>query len=167
MQDRSGHPWVRKLKEAVLELGPGITLSQFLKYAKIPPESVGALLVLWPQLRIDAGFEAAPPIRRRLKYTRDDLLVEYHRIVVQIGRHPTWQELNQRAAMSYQTFRERFGGMEALKRAHREWNDLNRRAVKGDKAAAAAIAKNATANQTIAADVDEELCLVSLELDMD
>src|SRR5690606_1081584 len=97
------------LKAAAAERGPEITPSEFLESAELPPEAIATILSRWPALRKAAGLDEAAPRRQRPRFTNLDLLAEYGRVVKQLGRYPTWMELNRHAAMSYQTFRARFG----------------------------------------------------------
>lgn len=58
----------------------------------------------------------------QLSLSNDDLLAEFHRLVAEEGRIPTWAVFNANAKLGSDTLmRRRFGGTPGVLQAYREW----------------------------------------------
>jgi hypothetical protein len=110
------------------------------------------LLASWTELRARAGLPEAAPRRGEKRYTLDDLLIEYDRVVRKLGKEPTWAELNRHASIARQTYQDRIGNKSDLRRAYQDWRDLRDRAAAGDRDAVRKVEANAVENRTIEPD---------------
>lgn len=73
----------------------------------------------WVELTKLAGIPKHPQRHKRL--TDDELLVEVHSVVTELGRFPTWPQFNSRAQISSDVVRKRFGSRERTEHRYRAW----------------------------------------------
>lgn len=138
------------LQTSAMIYGPALTPSKFLRsQSQLSPQECAKILKQWATLRADAGLPESAPRRGQKRVTHDDLMVEYDRVRTELGKDPTWSELNRHASFSRQTYQDRVGRMDDLKRAHREWVELRDRTIDGDEQAASELKRRALAAGTI------------------
>jgi hypothetical protein len=84
----------------------------------------------WTEVLEKAGLEVRPQDR---PLTDHELLAEFHRIVSEYGKIPTWKVIQSKAHISVDTIRKRFGGTNGTLIRYRAWlskNDPNSEIIK-------------------------------------
>lgn len=112
---------VEEAQKAAAEKGGAISVHDFLRHiGGSSPTIYSYFPGGWAELREAAGLE---PVRAGVKprWTDAGLLAEYERAFEQLGRHPSWDELDRLAEPSRSTFKNRFGGKRALEERFEEW----------------------------------------------
>ena len=87
----------------------GISLHQV--YSLFPEDG-------WRGVLAAAGLRV--PIQN-VPISNDDLLAEFHRVVLEIGQIPTWAVFQARAKVDRATVSRRFGGLQGTLAAYRDW----------------------------------------------
>jgi hypothetical protein len=112
---------IREAKAVASLLGvTTLTLSDFLRESAITRHQVYTLFPEggWTTVLQAAGLDLRP---QDLPLSDEDLLVEFHRVAQELGRIPTWRLFHDRAKVSADTVRKRFGGLEGTLKHYREW----------------------------------------------
>lgn len=76
----------------------------------------------WATALSAAGLKMRP---QDTPLSDDDLLKQFHRVVSAVGRIPTWRVLGDKASVSADTIRKRFGGMQGTLKKYRAWLEAN------------------------------------------
>ena len=101
--------------------GKTLTRREFVKSSGISEWHINRLFPegRWTELRTLAGLDRHP-----LDYDARDteqLLIEFDRVVKDLGKIPTAALLNKKAQFSYESFKRKFGGLKATVQAYQSW----------------------------------------------
>lgn len=110
---------LERLRDVVEQEGRGVTLRAFLKQSGVPESQIRSEFGTWAAMRREAGLR--PEDRDRTQVSDHQLWEEYTRIVKQLNRTPSTEELDRLGRYSARTYRNRFGPQAKLKRAFRQW----------------------------------------------
>lgn len=97
-----------------------LTRVDFLRESTITAHQIYSLFPEggWTTVLQAAGLELPP---QAAPLDDEALLVEFHKVASGLGRIPTWRIFHDRAGVSSDTVRKRFGGLEGTLRRYREW----------------------------------------------
>ncbi len=73
----------------------------------------------WSELKMQAGIAKHPRHHDRLEHHQ--ILSEFHSVVSELGRIPTWAQFNSHAPISADVLRRRFGGRKGVLEKYRVW----------------------------------------------
>jgi len=104
-----------RLRIAVKHFGKFITQQEFCQWAEVSPNTLHTYCGSWRKLRAALGLPERR-LRQRL-YADVELFEELSRLIRQLGRWPSSEEINRHGRFSYATYAERFGGMRGLRRS--------------------------------------------------
>ena len=116
---------IEKAKEIAEKLGTDILrVPDFVRESGIPKHQIYSLFPEggWSTVLSEAGLSTGGS-----GYTLedDDLLNEFHRVVTEVGKIPTWTLFNSRGRISGDTIRKRFGGTQGTLKKYRSWLEEN------------------------------------------
>jgi len=126
MPEISREDMIEAAKRAAKESSIPLTCMEFIRRTGISKWQINRLFPegRWTELRTLAGIDRHPMDRPTL--SNDDLLAEFHRLVTQAGRIPTWAVFNAKAKMgSDSLMRRRFGSSAGPLRAYQAWLKAN------------------------------------------
>lgn len=101
--------------------GERFTIKTFSRETGIPESQIYRHFTSWSQLREAAGLE--PHLRFRPWFTEEELLREFHGVMMKLRRIPSCHEFGQQAKVSWQLMHRRFGGKRQILKRYREWLD--------------------------------------------
>lgn len=110
---------LEQVREVAAEVGPRVTLREFLADSGVPESQIRRQFGTWEALRREAGLSPADRDRRRI--SDEDLFQEYFRLYRQLGRLPSARELDRLGRFAARTYYVRFGRRRDLKRALYDW----------------------------------------------
>lgn len=112
---------IEAAREAAAQAGPGLSRADFMRVTGISDHQIGRLFPegRWTELKRLAGLERHP--RHRLPLDDAALLSEFHRVATELGRIPTWSVFSDKAQISADVVRRRFGGLQGTLTAYRDW----------------------------------------------
>lgn len=116
---------IEKAKEIAARLGVEILrVPDFIRESGIQKHQIYSLFPEggWSIVLSEAGLAAGGS-----GYTLedDDLLNEFHRVVTEVGKIPTWNLFQSRGKISGDTIRKRFGGTQGTLKRYRSWLEEN------------------------------------------
>lgn len=77
----------------------------------------------WGELKQKANLDPHPNIKTKL--TDNDLLEEFHSVVLRLAKIPTWSVFSSMANISSDVIRRRFGGTQGVLSHYRDWLLIN------------------------------------------
>jgi len=116
---------IEKAKDIAARLGVEILrVPDFVRESGIPKHQIYSLFPEggWSTVLSEAGLATGGS-----GYTLedDDLLNEFHRVVTDVGKIPTWNLFQSRGKISGDTIRKRFGGIQGTLKRYRLWLEEN------------------------------------------
>jgi hypothetical protein len=112
---------IEAAKRVATELGATPTKTEFVRLSGIGEYYLYRLFPNggWSEIRELAGIERHPLDRDPV--TDEELLAEFYRVTMELGKIPTWNVFASKARFSDDTVRKRFGGMQGTLKRLREW----------------------------------------------
>jgi len=116
---------IEKAKEIATHLGVDVLrIPDYVRVSGIPRHRIYDLFPEggWSTVLSEAGLNTGGS-----GYTLedDDLLNEFHRVVTELGKIPTWRLFQSRGKISGDTIRKRFGGTQGTLKRYRSWLEEN------------------------------------------
>jgi hypothetical protein len=105
----------REAEQLIAEVGPHLTLLEFTRRTRIDATTFRRHCGSWNAFRESLGLARNAPGPGR-RYSDAELIVEYHRVVLKLGRLPSEREFARLARMPYQQLRWRFGRWREVKK---------------------------------------------------
>ncbi len=116
---------IRMARETAQRLGQEkLTRAHFMRETGVSSHQIYSLFPEegWTGIQREAGLAVRPQDR---PLTDEELLVEMHRVVTEVGKIPTWRVFDTRSEVSVDTLRKRFGGRNGALRAYQKWLKAN------------------------------------------
>lgn len=116
---------IEKVKEVAEKLGVEILrVPDFVRESGIPKHQIYSIFPEggWSAVLSEAGLATGGS---GYMLEDDDLLNEFHRVVTEVGKIPTWNIFQSRGKISEDTIRKRFGGTQATLKRYRAWLEEN------------------------------------------
>jgi hypothetical protein len=112
---------VEAARKAQAGLDHSISLREFRQISGVKQNQINRAFPegRWTEVKRLAGLDAAEQFHPR--FTDEELLQAYHKVVEVTGRIPTWAIVDSKATVSHDVLARRFGGMEGTIRRYRAW----------------------------------------------
>jgi hypothetical protein len=112
---------IEAARRAAEQTGGVLSQNDFRRITGISPHTVARCFPegKWTEVLRRAGIKGSPRHKKPLE--SDFLLREFHRVVSELGKIPTWDVFESRASCSSDVLKRRFGGQGGVVRKYREW----------------------------------------------
>ncbi|MEW6356612.1 MAG: hypothetical protein AB1696_09815 [Planctomycetota bacterium] len=125
MTDITREHIIERAKEIAARLGVAVLrVPDFVRESGIPKHQIYSLFPEggWSAVLSEAGLNTGGS---GYALEDDDLLNEFHRVVTELGKIPSWNLFQSRAKISGDTIRRRFGGTQGTLKRYRSWLEEN------------------------------------------
>ncbi|MBI4825410.1 MAG: hypothetical protein HY807_03180 [Nitrospirae bacterium] len=125
MTDITKEHIIEKVKEIATRLGVEVLrVPDFVRESGIPKYLIYSMFPEggWSTVLAKAGLKSGGS---GFTLEDDDLLNEFHRVVTELGKIPTWHLFQSRSKISGDNIRKRFGGTQGTLKRYRSWLEEN------------------------------------------
>jgi len=125
MKDITRDEIIEAARRAAAESDDPLSRSDFIRRTGISEWQINRFFPKgrWTEVKNLAGIERHPMDKQ--SRSDQELLSEFHKVVLEIGDIPTWSIFASKAGVSADSIRRRFGGLQGTLKAYREWLELN------------------------------------------
>jgi hypothetical protein len=125
MPELSREDLIAKAKDAAIQAGGSLSCTDFVRITGITEYYVSRLFPegRWSELRELAGLPRRPNDNEPI--TDEEILLEIHRVISDLGRIPTMAVLESRMNVSRATVTKRFRGFQGALQRYRAWLEQN------------------------------------------